>query len=189
MEVSKVKNFPTRAPVGMLLGAVLGFASIAPVFAIWHRSQLPLERFYFPQYVGSALAQTPIGTMISFFNSPRNTRTYVVLMQSGKPVTSAAGLNPAYHVSVRLVSTTPRVFSLWLQNQIYQGRDFREVLQASLAVWAGIGLSLFVCGLAFDFQRRKQAREGVQLRGPDLLARRDFNRATKGDGFTLHVRD
>lgn len=116
----------------MLLGAVLGFASIAPVFAIWHRSQLPLERFYFTQYVGSTLAQTPIGTMISFFNSPRNTRTYFVLMQSGEPVTSAAGLNPAYHVSVRLVSTTPRIFSVWLQNQIYQGRDFQDVLQASL---------------------------------------------------------
>jgi hypothetical protein len=173
----------------MLLGAVLGLFSTVPVFAVWHRCQPPLERFYFPQYVGSALAQTPVGTVISFFHSRPSTRTYFVLLQGGKPVTSTIGLDPARHVSVRFVSTTPRIFSLWLQNQVYSGRDFREVLEAPLALWASIGFSLFLCGLAFDFERRKRAREGVQLRGPDLLGTREFNRVTKGDGFTLHVRD
>src|SRR6476660_8790407 len=88
MEVSKLKNFPTRAPVGLLLGAVLGLVSIIPVFAIWHRYQPPLERFYFPQYIGSTLAQTPIGTVTSFFHSRRITRTYFVLIHAGRPVTS-----------------------------------------------------------------------------------------------------
>src|SRR5690349_1293455 len=99
MEASKVKNFPTRAPVGLLLGAVLGLVSIVPVFAIWHHYQPPLERFYFPQYIGSTLAQTPIGAVISFFHSRHNTRKYFVLMQGGRPVTSAAGLDPARHFS------------------------------------------------------------------------------------------
>ena len=184
-----MKNFPARAPVGMLLGAILGLLSIIPVFALWHRTQPPLERFYLPQYIGSTLAQTPAGTAISFFNARRNTRTYFVLMQSGRPVTSARGPDPARPVLVRFVNTTPPIFGLWLRNQIYSGRDFREVIRAPLALWAGIALSLFVGGLTLDFQRRKRAREGVQLRGPDLLTRRQFNRGTKGDGFTLHVRD
>src|SRR2546423_13690633 len=117
-----MKRFPACAPVGMLLGAALGLFSTVPVFAVWHRCEPPLERFYFPQYIGSALAQTPIGTVISFFNSRRNTRTYFVLVQSGKPVTSATGLALAGHISVRFVTTTPHIFSIWLQNQIYAGR-------------------------------------------------------------------
>src|SRR6185437_16318251 len=117
-EGSRVKNFPTRAPVGMLFGSVLGLVSIIPIFAIWHRYQPALERFYFPHYIGSALAQTPVGTVISFFHSRPSTRTYFVLIQGGKPVTSTKGLDPARHVSVRFVSTTPRIFSLWLQNQV-----------------------------------------------------------------------
>ena len=188
MEGNRVKNFPTRAPVGMLLGAVLGLLSIVPIFAVWHRYQPPLERFYFPQSISSTLAQTPVGTVISFFHSRPSTRTYFVLMQGGKPVTSTC-LDPARHVSVRFVNTTPRIFSLWLQNQVYSGCEFREVVAAPLALWPGIALTLFLCGLTLDFQRRKRAREGVALRGPDLMTRRAFNRTTKGDGFTLHVHE
>lgn len=184
-----MRNFPTRAPIGMLLGSVLGFFSIVPVFAIWHHCQPSLEGFYLPQYVGSTLAQTPVGTVISFFNSRRNARTYFVLMQGGKPVTGSAALDPARRVSVRFVRTTPRIFSLWLQNQIYAGREFREVLQVPLAFWAAVGLALFLSGLGYDFQRRKRAREGVPLRGPDLMTWRQFNQATNGDGFTLHVHE
>jgi hypothetical protein len=184
-----MKNFPTRAPVGMLLGAVLGLVSFIPVFAIWHHYQPPLERFYFPQYIGSTLAQTPIGTVISFFGSRRNTRTYFVLMQAGRPVTSAGQLDPARHVSVRFVETTPRIFGAWLQHQIYGGREFREVLQVPIALSIGLYFGLFLSGLSYDCVRRKRAREGVPLRGPDLMTRRAFNRATKGDGFILHVFD
>ena len=184
-----MKNFPTRAPVGLLLGAVLGLISIVPVFAVWHHYQPPLERFYFPQYIGSTLAQTPIGTVISFFGSRRNTRTYFVLMQSGRPVTNAAGLDPARHLSIRFVETTPRIFGAWLRVQIYGGREFRQVLQLPIAISIALYFSFVFAGLAYDCVRRKRAREGVPLRGPDLMTRRAFNRATKGDGFTLHVFD
>jgi hypothetical protein len=189
MEPTEMKNFPTRAPVGMLLGTVLGLLSIVPVFALWHRSRGPLERFYFPQYLGSTLAQTPVGTAVSYFGSRRNTRRYVVLLQNGKPLTGRSLLTKGKPVSIRFVETTPHIFSLWLQNQIYGGREFRAVLQTPLALWAALGISLFLAGLAWDCARRKRAREGVSLRGPDLLTRRAFNRTTKGDGFTLHVRD
>ena len=184
-----MKNFPTRAPVGLLLGAVLGIVSIVAVFAVWHRYQPPLERFYLPQYIGSTLAQTPIGTVTSLFHSRRNTRTYFVLMQAGRPLTSAAGPDPARHLSVRFVETTPGIFDAWLRTQIYGGRAFREVLQLPIALSIALYFSLVLAGLAYDCVRRKRAREGVPLRGPDLMTRRAFNRATKGDGFILHVFD
>jgi hypothetical protein len=166
---------------------VLGFVSIIPIFAIWHRDQPPLERFYFPQYIGSTLAQTPIGTVISFFGSRRNTRTYFVLVQGGRPVTNTAVLKPARRVSIRFVETTPRIFGAWLRTQIYGGRAFREVLQLPIALSIALHFSFVLAGLAYDCVRRKRAREGVPLRGPDLMTPRAFNRATKGDGFTLHV--
>lgn len=48
------------------------------------------------------------------FHGRRTTRTYFVLMQGGRPVTNAAGLDPARHISVRFVETTPRIFGTWL---------------------------------------------------------------------------
>jgi len=184
-----LKNFPTRAPVGMILGSVLGLLSFVPVFGLWHHYQPPLERFYFPQYAGSTLAQTFVGTVISFFQSRRNVRTYFVLMQGGRPVTHTMIPDPAQHFSVRSVETTPRIFATWLRAQIYGGRAFRHLLRVPLALSYAVGLSFFLFGCVLDFRRRRRAREGVQLRGPDLMSRRAFNRVTKGDGFTLHVLD
>ena len=182
-----MKNFPTRAPVGMLLGGILGLFSIVPVFVVWQHLRPPLERFYLSQYLGSMLAQTPVGTVLSFFQSSQRTKRYFVLLQNGRPVTSSAALDPARHISVRFVETTPRIFSAWLRTRIYGERSLFEFLRIPLAFWAALVLCLFLCGLVWDFRRRKRAREGVPLRGPELLSRRDFNRVTRGDGFTLHV--
>lgn len=107
-----MKSFPTRAPVGMLLGSVLGVLSMVPIGVVCRHYQPPLERFYFPQYLGSTLAQTPIGTVTALFNGQRFTRTYFVLMQNGTPLTRAAELSPFPSLSVRYVITTPRIFSV-----------------------------------------------------------------------------
>jgi hypothetical protein len=182
-------NFPTRAPVGMLLGTVLGLFSVIPIFAVWHHFQPPLERFYLPQYLGSTLAQTPFGMVVSFFHSRRKTRTYFVLLQNGRPVNGTIGIDPARLLSARSVETTPRIFGSWLRTQIYGGHRVLELLRTPLLLWTVFALSLFLGGLVSDFRRRKRAREGVPMRGPELLSRGNFNRVTKGDGFTLRVYD
>jgi hypothetical protein len=38
-----------------------------------------------------------------------------------------------------------------------------------------------VCNVA----RKRRARQGVQLRGPELVSRWQFNRRVKGDGFPI----
>jgi hypothetical protein len=173
----------------MLLGAVLGLASFIPIAVLWHRSLPWLEQYYLPQYVGSELAQTPIGTVVSFWNGRRTTRRYFVLMQSGRPVTNTQTFNPSQPVSMRWVETTPRIFHLWLRAQIYGGRSLRESLETPLALWYAIVVVLFFGGVLVDYRRRQRAREGVTLRGPDRMRRCRFNRLTKGDGFTLHVEE
>jgi hypothetical protein len=90
---------------------------------------------------------------------------------------------------VRFVETTPRIFASWLRTQIYGGHNVLELLRPPLLLWTAFLLCLFLCGLGWDFRRRKRAREGVALRGPELLSRRGFNRVSKGDGFILHVYD
>ena len=171
----------------MLLGCFFGLFFVVPIFAAWHRFEPPLERFYLPQYLGSTLAQTPVGTVLWFFHSRQKTRTYFVLLQNGRPVTRAIHIDPATPVSVRFIKTTPRIFGSWLRTQIYRGNNVAELLRAPILLWASLALILVLCGLVWDFHRRKQAREGVPLRGPELLSRRDFNRVTQGDGFTLYV--
>jgi hypothetical protein len=184
-----MKNFPTRAPVGMLLGSVLGVLSMVPIGVVCRHYQPPLERFYFPQYLGSTLAQTPIGTVISFLHARRTTRSYFVFLQDGRPVTSPACFDPARHISVRFVETTPRIFATWLQQQIYGGHSFRNIVRLPIVLSLAMFFSFFLAGVVYDGLRRKRAREGVTLRGPDLMTRRAFNRITKGKGFTLHVHE
>ena len=182
-----MKNFPIRAPIGMLLGVVLGLFTAVPVFVVWYRFEAPLERFYLPQFTGSTLAQTPIGTVTSIFHSRRITRTYFVLMQGNSPLTGSALSGPE-GISVQFVETTPRIFGTWLRNHIYGGRTFREVVEVPVVAWTGTFFIILLAGIVWDFLRRKRAREGVKLRGPDLLTRTEFNEATNGDGFTLYVR-
>jgi hypothetical protein len=48
---------------------------------------------------------------------------------------------------------------------------------------------MFGVGALLDFRRRKRAREGMQLRGGEMLTVEEFNRVTKGDGFGLYVKN
>ncbi len=182
------ENFPTRAPLGFLLGIVLGALSIVPILALWQHFEPPLERFYFAEYLTSELAQTPVGPVISFLIHRGKARRYYMLLQNGKPVVGD-GPEPGKPLSVRFMATTPRFFHDWLRWQIYSGREVHEVMQSPIAVWVAINLASFFAGILLDFRRRKKAREGVKLRGPDLMTRREFNRVTKGDGFALYVKD
>jgi hypothetical protein len=50
-------------------------------------------------------------------------------------------------------------------------------------------LPMLTLGTVLDFRRRKRAREGLQLRGGEMLTVDEFNRVTKGDGFGLYVKD
>ncbi len=176
-------NFPPRAPIALIAGGVAGLLLVVPVFAIWLHFLPVFEHFYFSEYVTSDIAQSPIGAVTSFFRRAKYP-TYVV-MQGGAPV-SAAGPG---QMSVRFITAPPRFFHDWLRNSIYQGRELGEVLRTPLTIWIALALGIVGWGAFFDFRRRQKTREGLKLRGPDLMTRKEFNQATKGDGFALYVRD
>src|SRR5260370_34677946 len=111
-------NFPTRAPVGLLLGAVLGFFLVIQIVAIWHFCQLPIEKFYFGESLSSYLSQTPVGTIAAFFKHSRR-HEYYVLVQNGHALL-ATGSETGSAISVRVIHTnTPRDFHTWLCTAVY----------------------------------------------------------------------
>jgi hypothetical protein len=143
------KNFPTRAPVGLIFGSLLAVFSVMPVIAVCYHTRPAIERFYFGEYVSANLSQTPVGTVASFFHkSPK--RGYFLLEQNGKPVVTGDSI-AASHLFVRVVSVAPAFFSGWLQQYVYGGRDLQEILHQPVAIWIGIALSVLILELSIDF--------------------------------------
>jgi hypothetical protein len=180
-------NFPTRAPIGLIFGCLLAVLVGFPIVAVWYRALPPLDRFYLGEYISMSISQTSVGTVASFFHkSP--TRSYYLLEQNGKPLVPGrpASGDPLF---VRLISAKPSGLHDWLRSNIYRGYELHAILRTPLLVWLLVALFLLAAGFAIDFRRRKQAREGIKLRGPELMTRAEFNRATKGDGLTIYVQD
>jgi hypothetical protein len=180
-------NFPTRAPIGLLLGAVLSFFLVIPIVAVWHFCQVPVQKFYFGEYLASYLSQTPVGTIAAFFKHSRRHEYYVLVQNSHLLSTNRPEAGSA--ISVRVIHTnTARDFHTWLRTAVYDGREVPQLLATPLAAWGVAAAFVFGLGAVLDFYRRKRAREGIQLRGGDLMTVEQFNRATRGDGFALYVR-
>jgi hypothetical protein len=180
-------NFPTRAPVGLISGALLGVLSLVPILAAWHFCQLPVQKFYFGQYVASYLSETPIGTIAAFMKHSRR-HDYYVLMQNGHAL-SIPGPEASSAISVHILHTnTTRDFHTWLRARVYEGLELPQLLGTPLAAWCVAAMLTLALGAALDLYRRKRAREGTQLRGGALMTVDQFNRATRGDGFALYVR-
>jgi hypothetical protein len=180
-------NFPSRAPVGLITGSLSAVLCLIPILAVWHLLQTPVRKFYFSQYVLSFLSQTAVGSVAAFFRHSHS-HIYQVLVQKGHLVSGVP--DPRFALSVRAVQfDSPAPFYAWVRNHIYSGSDLPDLLQVPLAVWCLLGPLLFGLGVALDFRRRKRAREGQQLRGGELLSVDQFNRATKGDGFALYVKN
>jgi hypothetical protein len=181
-------NFPSRAPFGMLLGFVIGLLSIVPILGVSYSRQRSVQKFYFDEYVASYLSQTPIGAVAAFFRQSQG-HLYYALIQNGHLV-SSRGPAPGAAISVQVLRTTPPdQFHSWLRTNIYDGRDLFQLLATPFILWLIAVVFLLGLGSLLDFQRRKRARNGLKLRGPDLMTRAQFNHVTKGDGLTIYVKD
>jgi hypothetical protein len=179
-------NFPTRAPFGLILGVVLGLASIVPILGVSYSRQRPVQKFYFGEYVASDLSQTPVGAVAAFFRHSQD-HTYYVLIQNGQRV-SGHGPIPGAPISVQVFhGTDPSEFHAWLRDSVFGGRDLLGLLSQPLELWLIAVIFFASLGSLVDFQRRKRAREGQKLRGGDLMSVDQFNRVTRGDGFALYV--
>lgn len=81
-------------------------------------------------------------------------------------------------------------FAQWLRAVIYHGATPGDLIALPVIVWASIAAVLLITGTIFDFRRRRKAREGEQLRGPESMTVVQFNRTIprKEKGFALRTR-
>jgi hypothetical protein len=178
-------QFPTRVPVGFIIGACLALAAAPLTYKTWRHFQSPLESFYLGTYLKASVM--PSRTLLS--GRPLLHRFYIVTV-NGHDATS--GTLPATMVGLsgRFVDVQPSVFAQWLRAAIYHGETPGDLIAPRLIVWASLAAVFLIAGGIFDFHRRRKAREGEQLRGPESMTVTQFNRTIprKEKGFALRTR-
>ena len=179
--------FPTRLPAGLLLGGLCALAAAPAVFAVWHRSQSPLESFYLPSYA-KAHVQLSRGLLTG---KPIPHSFYLVTVNGtyAVPETMPADMRG---VSGRFVDIQPSAYAAWLKLAIYHGQGLGELLETPLSLWGMCAIAAILIGAICDFRRRRDAREGELLRGPSMMTIAQFNRTTKQKGkekgFALFIK-
>jgi hypothetical protein len=178
-------QFPTRLPVGFLIGACLAMAAAPITYETWRHFQSPLESFYLGTYLKASVM--PSKTLLS--GRPMIHRFYIVTA-NGHDATPATLPATISGLSGRFVDVQPSVFAQWLRVAIYHSETPGDLIAFPLMVWASVAAVLLVAGIIFDFRRRRRAREGEQLRGPESMTVAQFNRTIprKEKGFALRTR-
>lgn len=185
--------FPSRIPVGLLLGGALAMASIVPGLAVFRAQQDPVRAHYLKTYV-----------RLSLLPSGRTTepREFVLLVAANGTAASRPACEPSTrlllpsatgNLTPELVETAakcvlvtpPTAVRTWLRGAVYEGQTCAELLERPLLVWALLAVCLLGLGGYFDVRRKQRARNGIQIRGPELVSRWQFNRRVQGDGFPI----
>src|SRR5664279_4457 len=169
--------FPSRIPIGVILGAVFALAAAPAILGVWHHRQSPLESFYLPSYA-KAYVQPSHGLLTGKL-IPHS--FYLVTVNGTYAVPETMPLD-MHGVSGRFVDVLPSAYAAWLKPAIYHGKTPVEVLELPLLIWASSAMVLILAGAVYDFRRRRRAREGWQLRGPEHKTIPEFNRLTKARG-------
>lgn len=178
-------QFPTRVPVGFLIGACLTLAAAPVTYKVCRHFQSPLESFYLGTYLKASVM--PSRTLLS--GRPLLHRFYIVTV-NGHDATPATLPSTMAGLSGRFVDVQPSTFAQWLRAAIYHGETPGDLIAVPLIVWASLSAGFLVAGAIFDFQRRRKAREGEQLRGPESMTVSQFNKTIrrKEKGFAFRTR-
>jgi hypothetical protein len=187
------KTFPSRIPIGLLLGGMAAVLSLVPTFAVF-RSQLePVQAHYLKTYLRlSVVPHRQTAKPQKFLLLVRANGTSAP--PSACQVTTKLLLpSPTGNLSSELVETAlrcsletpPADMKAWLRGAVYSGQSCFDLIQSSLTVWAVFAVCCVLIGSMCDVWRKRRARQGVQLRGPELVSRWQFNRRVKGDGFPI----
>jgi hypothetical protein len=175
--------FPARVPIGLLLGVVLAVGSGLASFGVWRHMQPTLQAFYLRQYITSGL-----GAKVQAVAKRSSPKPFFLVTVNGFPATpETIRMAPRTSVSGRYVFVPPAWFHAQLRNTIYSGRSVVQLVKPVFLVWGVLSFLSLAGGLAYDFRRRKRAREGDPLRGPRRLTWRQYNRSKKGDGLVIRL--
>jgi type IV secretory pathway TraG/TraD family ATPase VirD4 len=181
---------PIRAPLGMIGAVVVTVLAVITTAFVQGSSLSPVELFYARTFVTSSLrSHLPGGSKPT---------SYTAMKVGGKlsdqsPCPADAQLVTAGFTGNRgsigtcNLSIAPAQMSGWIGHYIYRDQTLSERFGFPFRIIAAVFPLLFIAGIFIDRTRRNRAKNGIQLRGPELVSTRQFNRRVKGDGLELRL--
>ena len=150
--------WPRRPPLWTSLGLLLSLALAAVYCSIAVRSRPPLQAAFLPTY-----AQSAIWSALPHLPSFRKNAPYVHKF-------TLPGRTS--------VTMPPRLLYRQLQVRIFEGQSLPDIF--AHALWASLmtSLLLIVIGASLDRAHESESRDGRHIRGPRIVSRYQFNRAT-----------
>lgn len=171
-------RMPSRFPVGIMTGIFLALLVCFAAFRQWKSRLPPLQQFYLMSYSMPTFALP---------GKPRQAKA-TIIFAGDQPATPASFSGaPNKELSVRRIDVHPALYHRWLKSTIYGGQDLQEVLFIPVF---GSGLCVFmgvIGGCFVDAKRIRIRRNGLKLKGPDLLTVQQYNHLTKGDGIAFQL--
>lgn len=197
--------WPPRSPIYTYGAAFLALVAAGLfVYLRFTFALTPLEQFYLPYYLRTEvvgrmhktdkyqlLAVADARGQVSLA-SDRDVQAGKTVVTGGKPL--ALELTPTARAGGAeiLYRTAPAIYSNqvlheYLKRAIYTGREPWTIFHWPLL----FGFMALVLQLPFsiprDIRRRREMKYGRRLRGPQLLAPKEFNRTLQGDGIGIKV--
>jgi hypothetical protein len=160
------------------LGVVIALVAGAEVLVYaYHSSWRPLERVYLRSYLWS-------GIQITALSRPKVFE--VLLTDRERRLATHRDVREGRMLRWSSYVLTDRAWHDWLRVNIYGGRAVLELLKPGLYGFMLSLLLLLPFGMWEDFKRARARRQGVVLRGSQLVSRQTYhllNRSNSGVGW------
>ena len=187
------QTFPSRIPIGFLLAGVLAVVSIVPTLAVFQTQQDPVRAHYLKTYLRLSL--------LPHWKAGKPQKFLLLMAMNGTRASASACdastrlllPSPTGNLTSEVVETAgkcvltapPGEMKAWLRGAVFEGQTCTQFLAEPLTIWAVIAALCLLIGGLCDAHRKQRARQGVKVRGPELVSRWKFNRRVRGDGFPI----
>ena len=198
--------WPPHAPI-YTYGAIL-MALVCTGAFLWagFAAQTPLQQFYTPAYVKSAVAGkfkkqdkyrllfVTNGAKVARIATSTDVTEGTTPAPDGKtlpvaisPAAEAQGLHALYRGREAIYQNTP--LHSYLKSAVFERQGFGEIYGNQ--IWYGLLALLAILPFAVfrDVKRRKQLKYGRRLKGPRMCSAKEFNKAVEGDGMGIQTAD
>lgn len=170
-------RLPARPPAGILCALLLALLLSFSLFQYWKSSLSTLQQFYLLTYLKPRIS---VGNKPSFQT--------VALVFIGPRLATDASLTHAPGIAtVRLMNVDRNTITAWMQRNVYDGSTPLQMLSMpGMAIGSCIVLCLIAGGM-IDARNARIRRNGLKVKGPNLLSVRQYNRLAKGDGLSIQL--
>jgi Type IV secretion-system coupling protein DNA-binding domain len=163
--------YPRRFPLNTARFFCLGLLATVGVFALWARVTDPVTLSLILPYARA------------YYDADLPHLPALAISRRARPRTITVALPGLAPLEVKPAAAVP------VLRDIFSGKTPAQVLAWPLT-FSGLFLLWFlILGVRADRRNAARVRRGVQIRGPVLETRAEFNRAVKGGGMGLYVKN